>query len=64
MGFNKRYVNLDKCLEALEKNTLKDYYGKSDCLFFEDDISSDIYKLHCENKSDTEILKIIKNKMK
>ena len=63
MGFNKRYVVLERCLEALEKNDLKGYYGKSDCLIFEDDLSSEIYKLYREKKSDAEILSTIKKNM-
>jgi len=42
---------------------LKEYYGKSDCLLFEDNISSDIYKLHKEGKTDEEILLIINQNM-
>ena len=63
MGFNKRYVVLDGCIEALNNNDLKGYYGKSDCLIFEDETSSEIYKLYCEKKSDAEILSIIKKNM-
>ena len=50
MGFNKRTINLKYCIKALEDNNLKGYYGKSDVLFFEDDISSRIYDLFCEGK--------------
>ena len=42
---------------------LKGYYGKSDVLFFEDDISSRIYDLFCEGKTDKEILITIKKNM-
>ena len=59
MGFNKRIINLKRCINALENNDLKGYYGKSDVLFFDDNISSRIYDLFCEGKTDKEILIII-----
>ena len=63
MGFNKRYVNSEMSLNALENGGLKLYYGKSDALIFEDDISSKIYDLYKEGKSDKEILSIINQNM-
>ena len=59
MGFNKRFVNLDSCIVALQENRLKAYYGKSDMLVFEDDTSSMIYELYKKGKSDLEILQTI-----
>jgi hypothetical protein len=47
----------------LENNDLKSYYGKSDTLVFEDEMSSKIYKLYCEGKSESEILLIINQNM-
>lgn len=63
MGFNKRHVYLDRCIHALKEGKLKEYYGKSDMLYFEDDLSSYIHDLYVQGKSDTEILTII-NKTK
>jgi len=63
VGFNKRYVVLDTCIEALKNNNLKGYYGKSDVLYFEDDISSKIYELFLNGKTDSEILLIINQNM-
>lgn len=63
MGFNKRYVVLDKCIESLKKNDLKSYYGKSDSLIFEDSVSSQIYSLYCLGKKEKEILLIINQNM-
>jgi len=63
MGFNKRYVDVKMSLHALENGGLKNYYGKSDCLFFEDEMSSEIYKLYKEGKTDEEILLIINQNM-
>ena len=59
MGFNKRWVVLDRCIDALKKGNLKQYYGKSDMLHFEDDTSAFIHDLYCQGKSDEEILIII-----
>jgi len=63
MGFNRRYVDKERSIIALEKNELKNYYGKSDALIFEDSLSSKIYDLFKEGKSDSEILSIIKQNM-
>ena len=63
MGFNKRYVSLDSCINALQENRLKNYYGKSDMLIFEDDTSSLIYELYKQGKSDFEILQTINKNM-
>lgn len=63
MGFNKRFVNYQRSISALEGNGLKNYYGKSDCLIFEDQISSDIYKMFKDGKTESEILEIIKKNM-
>jgi hypothetical protein len=46
-------------LSALENNKLKEYYGKSDALFFMDQKSREIFKLHEEGKTDKEILELI-----
>jgi hypothetical protein len=59
VGFNKRLINYDRSLSALENGRLKEYYGKSNSLFFMDQKSRDIFKLHEEGKTDEEILKII-----
>ena len=63
MGFNKRFVVLEHCIKALENNDLKSYYGKSDMLVFEDEVSSKIYQLYLEGKSESEILLIINQNM-
>ena len=63
MGFNKRYVFSINTVEALKSNSLKEYYGKSDALIFMDKLSSDVYELHKQGKSDQEILLTIKNNM-
>lgn len=60
MSFNKRWVSLDQCVSALKEGRLKQYYGKSEMLLFENDTCSLIYKLHIQGKTDKEILITIK----
>ena len=60
MSFNKRWVALDQCVSALKEGKLKEYYGKSEMLLFQDTICSLIYNLHLEGKTDEEILKTTK----
>jgi hypothetical protein len=62
MGFNQRYVSFDRCYQALSNGGLRNYYGKSDGLTFEDDLSVEIYELFIKGKTDEEILSIINNK--
>jgi hypothetical protein len=57
MSFNKRWVTLDQCVLALKEGKLKEYYGKSEMLYFGDTTCSLIYNLHLEGKTDEEILK-------
>jgi len=59
MGFYKKYVNYESTLNYLQKNNLKELYGKADALIFHDDISENVHTLFCEGKSEEEILKII-----
>ena len=63
MGFNKRFVSLEYSIKALENNVLKGYYGKSDMLLFDDEVSSRIYELYQEGKNESEILLIINQNM-
>jgi len=63
MGFNKRYVDFKTSLIALENGDLRGYYGKSDALIFEDEMSSVIYSLYKKGLSNTEIITIIKSNM-
>ena len=63
MGFNKRYVDLEYTIKALQNNNLKGYYGKSDALIFEDTISSKVYNLYKQGKTEKEILSIINQNM-
>jgi hypothetical protein len=60
MGFNKRYINYQNTLIALQSNKLKEYYGKSDALIFDDYISEKVYNLFIEDKTEKEIMKLIR----
>ena len=59
MGFNKRYINYQNTLIALQSNKLKDYYGKSDALIINEEKSEKVYDLFVEGKTTEEIIKLI-----
>jgi hypothetical protein len=59
MGFNKRVINYERSLSALNEGKLSEYYGSSDAFFFRDDESFKIYTLYNEGKTDKEILEIM-----
>lgn len=59
MGFNKRYVNYQNTLRALNSNSLKEYYGKADTLMFDDEKSERVYTLFVGGKTEEEILKLL-----
>jgi|688.fasta_scaffold47314_3 hypothetical protein len=61
MGFNKRYINYQSTIIALQSNTLKDYYGKSDAFIFDDERSEKVYNLFVEGKTTDDILKFLNN---
>ena len=60
MGFNKRYIYYQNTLIVLQSNKLKEYYGKSDALIFDDYISEKVYNLFIEDKTEKEIMKLIR----
>jgi hypothetical protein len=59
MCFNKRYINYQTTLIALQSNKLKEYYGNSDALIFYDNTSEKVYGLFIEGKKEEEIIKLI-----
>ncbi len=61
MGFNKRYINYQNTLIALQSNKLKEYYGNADALIFDDNISEKVYSLFIRGKKTDEILKFLNN---
>ena len=63
MGFNKRFVDSKNSIIALNNDNLRAYYGKSDALFFEDSLSSQIYDFYKQGKSEKEILFLINQNM-
>lgn len=62
MGFNKRYINLQSTIDALNEGKLKEYYGRADMFLFDDTKSAEIYRLFCEGKTDKELLDFINAK--
>lgn len=63
MGFNKRFVNPEVCMEYLKQGRLKEYYGKSDVLIFNDNISTFIYELYNDGLEHSEIITILNKKL-
>lgn len=59
MGFNKKYIDYQNTINALQSNRLKEYYGKTDAFIFQDYESEKIYNLFVEGKTDEEIIKLI-----
>ena len=59
MGFNKRYINYQNTLIALQSDKLKEYYGKADAFIFDDNISEKVYNFFVEGKTEEEIIKLI-----
>jgi len=55
MGFNRRYLDKEKCFHFLRTSSLLNLYGKSDILIFEDEESSNIYEMFKEGKTEKEI---------
>lgn len=62
MGFNKRWINLDRSIRALKEERLSQYYGKGDTFFFQDETSLLIYNLYTQGNTDKQILTIINKK--
>ena len=63
MGFNKRYINLQSTIDALNNGKLKEYYGRADMFMFDDKESAEVYRLFSEGKTDKELLDFIKTKL-
>jgi hypothetical protein len=59
VGLNKRNINLKLTIEALESNRLKDLYGKSDAIIFEDLKSGEIKELFFQGNTEEQIKSII-----
>lgn len=59
MGFNKRYINKSSLISSINDNKLKEFFGKTDMFIFEDTLSSEVYNLYCEGKTNQEIKEFI-----
>jgi hypothetical protein len=59
MGFNKRYINYQNTLIALQSKKLKEYYGNTDAFIFDDEMSLKVHGLFIEGKTEEEIIKLI-----
>jgi hypothetical protein len=59
MGFNKRYINYQNTLIALQSKKLKEYYGNTEAFIFNDNVSEKVYSLFIEGKTEEEIIKLI-----
>ena len=63
MGFNKRMIDKNHILSAVNNNntTLKKLFN-ADAIIFLDDYSSEVYKLFTQGMDDKDILKTLENK--
>ena len=52
-------MTLDRCVSALKEGKLKDYFGKSDMLVFDNNTCSIIYHMYIQGKPDSEILDLV-----
>jgi hypothetical protein len=59
MGFHRRIINKEKTFEHLMNETLESYYD-GESLFFMDEFSSFVRDLYLQNKTEKEILSILK----
>lgn len=62
MGFSRRIINSRKTIEYLFDNDLKSLYS-SDSIIFDDEFSSFVNHLYSMNKSETEIINLLKKNM-
>jgi hypothetical protein len=62
MGFHKRNVDYKITLKYLFQKDLKKLYSKSDAFIFEDNLSSEIFELFSDSKTEDEIIELYKNK--
>ena len=61
MGFHKRFVNEKIVIDYLKNNNINSLFINTDAIIFEDNISSQVFDLFLDKKTDTEILNIIYN---
>jgi hypothetical protein len=59
MGFTKRTISVVHTYNSLRHNNLSLLYSKIDSFLFEDEISSKVYKLYREGKTEKEIITLL-----
>lgn len=63
MSVNKRILTKEQTLEHLEKKTLAELYSKVDVFIFYDDLAFRVYDMFIGGIKETQIKKLIKNKL-
>lgn len=63
MSVNKRILTKEQTLEHLEKKTLAELYSKVDVFIFYDDLAFRVYDMFIGGMKETQIKKLIKNKL-
>jgi hypothetical protein len=61
VGLNKKYININQTLNAVNNRQLDLLYNKTEVFVFEADGSSDIFKLYTKGISYPEIISYLKN---
>ena len=63
MSVNKRILTREQTLEHLEKKTLSELYAKVDVFIFYDDMAHRVFDMFVGGMNETQIKKLIKNKL-
>lgn len=64
MGLNKKYINLKNIESYLSDDKLDLLFNNTDIFIFDNDGSSEVYKMYISGKTNKEILSLIKNNKK
>ena len=62
MGFNKRMIDKNHILSAVNKNTTLKKLFNADAIIFLDDYSAEVYSLFTQGINDKDIFKKLENK--
>jgi len=63
MSVNKRILTREQTLEHLESKTLSELYAKVDVFIFYDEVAHRVYDMFMGGMKETQIKKLIKNKL-
>lgn len=63
MSVNKRILTREQTLEHLESKTLSELYSKIDVYIFHDEVAYYVYDMFMGGMKETQIKKLIKNKL-